>query len=103
MSDSVAISRETAKRQTAAQPKADNGKAKRPQEPKDVRFRRLAQSRLAVALKRIKHVGNLANRASYSYTDQQVAKVMALLDGEVAAVRTRFTGAKDAPTSIDIG
>jgi hypothetical protein len=82
-----------AKSNTTAAPA--NGAAK-PEESKADKFRRLANARVAPALAKIRRVGKLASRASYSYSDEQVAVIMRALDDEVDAVRRAFAGATTA-------
>jgi hypothetical protein len=48
-------------------------------ETKEQKFRRLANMRVPAALKRIRHVANLANKNFYSYTDDQADKVILAL------------------------
>lgn len=68
-----------------------NGQQKE-KEPKDVRFQRLAVKRVNKALKVLSHVGNLANRATYSYTDEQAVKVVNALVNAVKTVADKFAG-----------
>lgn len=58
---------------------------------KQAKFVELAQKRASKAIHAIRNVGNLSNRGSYSYTSEQVSKLMTALAEEVKAVNGRFT------------
>lgn len=53
-------------------------------------FKRLGKARVTVALKRIQLIGNLANRSTYEYTDEQVAKMFAVLQAELDNAAMKF-------------
>ena len=57
---------------------------------KEQRFKTLAESRVKKALKMIKLVSNLANKAHYDYTKSDTQKIVKALHDEVTGVRTRF-------------
>ena len=57
---------------------------------KNAKFIAFAEKRVEKALKSISLVGNLANRSTYSYTDEQVKKIVQALKSEVAEVEGRF-------------
>lgn len=65
-----------------------------PREPKDAKFFRLAVKRVPAAIKRIRHVANLANTNQYAYTPEHAAKIVDVLEAEVKALRNAFTGTK---------
>jgi hypothetical protein len=65
---------------------------------KSANFVKLVQKRTSKALKAIDSVGNLSNRNSYTYTDDQVAKVFAALENAVAVAKKRFD--KTAPAAV---
>ncbi len=54
-----------------------------PGESKADAFKRLARKRVTVALDKIRLIGNLANRGSYEYTEQQALAIRAALEGAV--------------------
>lgn len=63
-------------------------------------FRRLANKRLPVAVKRIRLMGNLSS-ANYEYTDEQAELIIATLEKEVAKLTDLFFKGKvedDIPT-----
>lgn len=64
-------------------------------EPKDAKFRRLANYRMPKALKAIASIGLLANRQSYSYTSEQVIKILEALRKAVVTVDNKFSGNKE--------
>ena len=54
------------------------------------KFVELAEKRVRRALKDIKLIGNLSNRSNYSYTDEDVKKIMRTLQSAVNEIKTRF-------------
>lgn len=56
------------------------------------RFVRLAVKRMNRAIKDIRLVGNLSNRAAYAYTDEETKKIVKALQKEVDSVKARFSG-----------
>ncbi|VXC60275.1 conserved hypothetical protein [Burkholderia sp. 8Y] len=54
------------------------------------KFVELAEKRVSRTLKDIKLIGNLSNRTNYSYTEQDVKKIMLALNKAVAEVKARF-------------
>lgn len=53
-------------------------------------FVRLAESRVNKALKSIRTIGNLSNKSNYEYSEEDIRKIMAALNKEIAEVRSRF-------------
>lgn len=68
----------------------ENGEAP-PPETKAEKFRRLGNHRLAAAVGRIKLIGNLGNRAQYSYSAEQANTIVNTLMQAVDAVSHEFT------------
>lgn len=58
---------------------------------KAAKFVELATKRVNKALNAIRQLENLSNRGSYSYTDEQAAKLVSALGAAVVKVRDRFT------------
>ena len=58
---------------------------------KEEKFIRLAESRVNRAIKDLRLVGNLANKNNYSYTDEQVDKILAALRKELRDLKSRFS------------
>ncbi|MDP2319732.1 MAG: hypothetical protein Q8O42_10390 [Acidobacteriota bacterium] len=59
-------------------------------ESKLQRFERLAEKRVTEVLRRLRLVGNLANRANYEYSDDQVRQITDALDAELRQLKSRF-------------
>lgn len=67
------------------------GRSKVPEnETKEARFIRLSKQRMVGAITRLRSVAKLANRSTYEYTDEQVAKMLEALNREVQAVEEAF-------------
>lgn len=69
-----------------------------PNETKADKFKRLANFRVPKAVRVIRQLSALANRSTYEYTPEQSAKVIQLMQDELAALRNRFTQA--APDEV---
>lgn len=54
------------------------------------KFTRLATRRVNSAIKAIQLVGNLSNRSNYSYTDEDVQKIIRALQEELQTCKRRF-------------
>lgn len=54
------------------------------------KFVELAEKRVSRAIKDIRLVGNLSNKSNYSYTSEDVRKIIKALDGEVKKLKQRF-------------
>jgi hypothetical protein len=77
----------------------DNDPTPELNETKADAFKRLAKSRVNAALDRIRLIGNLSNRSSYDYTEEQVEKIEAALVHAIAEVKMKFQpGQKNKPT-----
>lgn len=59
-------------------------------ESKLERFERLAQKRVTEALRRLRLVGNLSNRANYEYSDDHVKQLTEALEVELKQLKNRF-------------
>ncbi|MFN3961117.1 MAG: hypothetical protein ACK4NP_14585 [Parvularculaceae bacterium] len=61
------------------------------------KFVRLAQSRTANAMKAIRIIAKLGNKSHYEYDERDVRKIVAALNKEVEALRSRMlsSGGKD--------
>lgn len=58
-------------------------------ESKESKFKRLAEKRVNSALQKISLIGNLAN-PSYSYSPEQVEKIIVALTAGIAAIEEKF-------------
>lgn len=56
------------------------------------KFIDLAQSRVNRAIKDIRLIGNLANRNSYEYSEEDARRIVRALQKEVDAAKARFLG-----------
>lgn len=77
-----------------------NGKAP-PLTPRE-RFVKYAERRVAVALKKLAHVKNMGNKASYQYTEEEAAKIITALEEGVAAIRRAFTGTTEKRVAFQL-
>jgi len=58
-------------------------------ESKEAKFKRLAEKRVNVALQKIRLLGNLAS-PSYSYSPEQVEKIIVALTASIAEAEEKF-------------
>ncbi len=56
------------------------------------KFEDIAVRRVNRVIKEIRLIGNLSNRSSYEYSDEDVRKIVKALQREVDAVKARFEG-----------
>jgi hypothetical protein len=54
------------------------------------KFVELAEKRVVRAIKDIRLIGNLSNKSNYSYTEEDVRKIIKTLDREIKNLRQRF-------------
>lgn len=54
------------------------------------RFVILAEKRVSRTMKDLRLIGNLANKSNYSYTDDDVKKILGALEAEIKNLRKRF-------------
>jgi hypothetical protein len=60
-------------------------------EPKSrTKFVELAEKRVTRAIKDIRLIGNLSNRSNYSYSEDDVRKIIRTLRNELDALKARF-------------
>jgi len=64
-------------------------------------FERLAERRTATILKKLKLLGNLANRNNYSYSDEHVKQMFSAIDRELKATRDRFSASSSERAEPD--
>ncbi|TDL67436.1 hypothetical protein E2R56_19785 [Rhodococcus qingshengii] len=57
---------------------------------KNENFKRLAEKRVTDVIKKMRLIGNLANKNNYDYTDDQVKKVIITLENEIKILKNRF-------------
>ncbi len=54
------------------------------------KFERLAERRVNEAMKKIRLIGNLANRNNYEYTEKHAKKIIDALEAELRTLKSRF-------------
>ena len=54
------------------------------------KFIELAQKRVSRVVKDIRLIGNLSNRTNYSYSDEDVKKIVGALKSEISRLQKRF-------------
>ena len=54
------------------------------------KFVALAEKRVAKAIKDLRLIGNLSNKSNYSYTEQDVKKIVNALNDEIKLLKKRF-------------
>lgn len=59
-------------------------------ETKQQRFERIAERRVTEALRQLRLVGNLSNRANYEYSNEHVKQMLDALENEFKQLRQRF-------------
>ena len=57
---------------------------------KKERFKRLAQQRTNIVLKKLKILGNCSNRSAYEYTEDEINKIFVAIDRQVKDVKAKF-------------
>ncbi len=55
------------------------------------RFKKLAEYRTNEVLKRLKVLGNCANRSAYEYNEDDIKKIFAVIEQRIKEVRGKFT------------
>jgi len=60
------------------------------QEEKRNRFRKLGEYRTNEVLKRLKVLGNCANRSAYDYTEEEIKKIFNVIDSKLREVKGKF-------------
>ena len=61
-----------------------------PNESKNEKFIRIAESRMTKLLSWIRKLDNLSNKGNYEYTDEQVEQMFNALDEELREVKSHF-------------
>jgi uncharacterized protein YeeX (DUF496 family) len=54
------------------------------------RFERLAEKRVTDVIKKMRLIGNLANKHNYEYTDEHVKQIIDALEDELRLLKSRF-------------
>ena len=67
---------------------------------KRAKFIELANNRVNRAIKDLRLIGNLSNRAAYDYADEDAKKILRALQREVEDLKLRFRGEDDGDTNL---
>lgn len=54
------------------------------------KFEKIAERRVTEAIKKLKLIGNLANKRNYSYTEKHVKQIISALETEMKDLRNKF-------------
>lgn len=54
------------------------------------RFKRLATQRTNIVLKRLKVLGNCANRSAYTYTEEEINRIFSEIERRVRETKAKF-------------
>ena len=57
---------------------------------KQSKFVQLAEQRTNTAIKSMQLIGNLSNKRNYDYSEDQAAKIFAVLEGELKELKLKF-------------
>jgi hypothetical protein len=63
------------------------------------KFVELANKRVNRTVKDMRLIGNLSNKSAYSYTEEDVRKIVRALQREVESIKARFGGPGDTGDS----
>lgn len=65
-------------------------------------FKRLANYRVQKAIDRLDLIGNLSNRSSYEYTEDQVDRIVVALDEALTRLHNRFKQTKETKETFTL-
>ena len=65
---------------------------------KRTNFVRLAEARVTKALKSIRVIGNLSNKANYEYSEQDIGRIINALQAEITTLKSRFKNKGNSET-----
>jgi len=68
---------------------------KKPDETSKERFKRLATKRTNEVLRKLKVLGNCANRQAYEYTNEDVNKIFSIIHQKVKEIEVKFRTYKE--------
>ena len=54
-------------------------------------FKRLASSRTNEVMKRVKILGNCANRSHYDYTEEEISKIFSEIERKIKETKAKFS------------
>ena len=64
------------------------------------KFVSLAEKRVTKAIKDLRLIGNLSNRTNYSYTKEDVKKIITSLNKEIRSLKQRFDSDKESQDTV---
>ena len=64
------------------------------------KFIELANKRVNKAIKDIRLIGNLSNKSTYSYSDEQAKKIIRTLQKELDVMKSKFTGIESDDSDV---
>ena len=64
------------------------------------KFVSLAEKRVTKAIKDIRLIGNLSNKSNYSYTQDDVKKIIGAMDKEIKNIKSKFNSEKESQEVI---
>lgn len=67
------------------------------------KFEELGEKRMNEAIKKIRLIGNLANRNNYDYTDKHVKDIISTLEAEIQILKSKFKKDPDPEISFKFG
>lgn len=70
------------------------------QETKRERFVRMAEARTNKIISMVRLLGNCSNKGVYEYTDKDVAKIFAAIEGSVSDAKKRFKSSGASATDL---
>lgn len=82
--------------------KSDQEKTVARAKVKALRFTDIVVPRVKGVINGLRRVENMANRAAYSWTDEQAEKIITALEGAVAKVTSKLRGAKKEVDSFSL-
>ena len=62
---------------------------------KRAKFKNLATKRTNIILKRLKVLGNCANRSTYAYNEDEIKKIFSTIENKLREVKAKFHFPKD--------
>lgn len=65
------------------------------------RFKRLATQRTNAILDKLRLLGNLSNKSSYEYTEEDLKKIFSTIEIQLRTIKTRFTGSKKSEFKLE--
>ena len=54
------------------------------------KFEELGEKRVIEAIKKIRLIGNLANKNNYEYTDKHIKEIIVTLENEIQTLKNKF-------------